>query len=931
MRIERVIARAFGPFRGETLELAPGMTVVVGANEAGKSSWHAAMRLAITGIRRGRGRATAADAAVEARHRPWDQPEQWEVEARLRLDDGRTIDISQDLAGKVACRASDIALGRDVSDEILDGTPDASRWLGLDRDSFAATVSVSQAQILAVADVPGQLQEQMQRAAATRGTDATAAEAISRLEEFRRQAVGADTIAAKGPLRAAKTAIGNAEVWLAEARRQHDEYLAHGEAAEVAERAAAGARRRLALAEASLARGSAEDAARRVSLAAELAARHQAAPAALAARDEAADALAAAVEAWTTRPDQPSLDGPSAPELRDQLAALPAPPDGDAMPHPEAVAALRTLDLAEEALRAIGDRPAVPEPVLEGRDERSLRDLARRLRGQEIPQATGLKSDLEAARLALAGAPRAPQLAAAGVAALVIVGALLFVLGTPLVAVGLLALAVVIGGWIWITGGLHRAAAARVRDAEAALAPYRDAAELAAGERDRAALEAEREGLPTDPTALEALADEISAAVRDRRQAQAWVERHEGMEARRRAAATALREALSARGAEGGDTDLRRAWSTYQAACEARSRQAAEAARRDPLAQELAIREEAERRASAASAARAAAERRLRDAAGAVGLDSMLAPDQLMDAVVAWQRERAIAVSDSQTAIAEWEQLKALLGDRSLEDLRTDAEQRAQRATELIAALGPGARLDLDAGMPIESSVVDLREEVSRLQVEASSLAGSRNARAEGLQDVAEAEEQLAAARLELQRVESLARTLDESLRLLRTAEERIHRNLAPILADAVGRWLPIVCAGAYSEVSVDPADLSVKVKEARSGQWRQAKLLSEGTREQIYLLLRVAMAQHLVTTGETAPLLLDEVTAQADSDRKRQLLDVLHHLSQDRQVVLFTHDDDVADWADRYLQKPRDAVVRLRSPGSIQIVPKLDPVGVGS
>ena len=140
------------------------------------------------------------------------------MEARLGLDDGRTIDISQDLAGKVACRAVDVALGRDVSDEIMDGTPDASRWLGLDRDSFAATVSVGQSQIMAVADAAEGLQEQMQRAAATRGTDATAAEAIARLEEFRRDAVGADTVAAKGPLRTAKNRVGAAEANLAEAR-----------------------------------------------------------------------------------------------------------------------------------------------------------------------------------------------------------------------------------------------------------------------------------------------------------------------------------------------------------------------------------------------------------------------------------------------------------------------------------------------------------------------------------------------------------------------------------------------------------------------------------------------------------------------------------------------------------------------------------------
>jgi len=132
------------------------------------------------------------------------------------------------------------------------------------------------------------------------------------------------------------------------------------------------------------------------------------------------------------------------------------------------------------------------------------------------------------------------------------------------------------------------------------------------------------------------------------------------------------------------------------------------------------------------------------------------------------------------------------------------------------------------------------------------------------------------------------------------------------MLASTIARWLPSVSGGAYQDVSVDPATLAVQVKEASSGQWRDAHLLSEGTREQIYLLLRVAMAENLVTNGETAPLLLDEVTVQSDSGRKRELLGVLHALSAERQVVLFTHDDEVLAWADAELDAGRDSTIRL-------------------
>jgi DNA repair protein SbcC/Rad50 len=199
---------------------------------------------------------------------------------------------------------------------------------------------------------------------------------------------------------------------------------------------------------------------------------------------------------------------------------------------------------------------------------------------------------------------------------------------------------------------------------------------------------------------------------------------------------------------------------------------------------------------------------------------------------------------------------------------------------------------------------------------------GALKERRDALPDVVDAEEASAAANAELARIEALALDIDTTLQLLRAAEERVHRDLAPVLGQAVARWLPAVSGGRYAEISVDPSDLSVTVKEAGTGQWRQARLLSEGTREQIYLLLRVAMAQHLVTTGEHAPLLLDEVTAQCDGDRKRELLEVLHHLSGERQVILFTHDDEVAAWAETALHAPDDRLVALPAPAATVAVP---------
>lgn len=822
MWIERVIARAFGPLSDETLELGQGMTVISGPNEAGKTSWHAALRLALTGVRRGPGR-TKEVASVIERHRPWDTPDQWEVEARLHLADGRTVDILQDLAGRVACRARDVVIGDDLSSEIInDGTPDASKWLGLDRESFSAVAAVNQAQIMAVADSAASLQDQMQRAAATRGTDATAAEAIEKLKAFRREAVGAVRVGATGSLWAAMREQEAAEAGVAEARGLHADYLDREARLEDAAADHVAAERALAVAEAARALRNATDLSTRAERAARLAAVHPTPPPPLAARDDLADEVAAALDAWRRRPAPVQLVGPTAAELRIQLAELPAVPVGDRRPDRSVTDALRALDLAEEALRLHQQRAPASVPVA-------------------APPSVG--------------AARIPLLGAAGTA---IAGLLAIALGQPLPGVVLLGAAIGIAAWAL------RRPAPPIQDRASSLADW------------------ERAGV--------GLQDAI-ARVSD-----------------------ALRDALRRRGAA-AEGDLRAAVASYESQCAEREDLARAAAGAEGLGRAIEARESAEEVSAAARAAAAAVEAGLRDAARRIGQADAGGPDELLASLAAWQAEREAATRASEVAIREWQELSGLLGGRELSDLQGEAERAAAAAASLAAAAGEDAPLAA-AGDP-EATVAAARASASRAKEVVDAMGGELRLLASTLPDVAEAEERADAAKIELARVKDLAAVIDETLALLEAAERRVHRDLAPILTASVQRNLPAITGGAYVEVGMNPRDLSVDVKEARTGQWRDARLLSEGTREQIYLLLRVAMAEHLVTPGEMAPLLLDEVTAQADSERKHRVLEVLHDLSTDRQVILFSHDDDVLAWAADSLAEPRDRLIRLGTPVS--------------
>ena len=74
-----------------------------------------------------------------------------------------------------------------------------------------------------------------------------------------------------------------------------------------------------------------------------------------------------------------------------------------------------------------------------------------------------------------------------------------------------------------------------------------------------------------------------------------------------------------------------------------------------------------------------------------------------------------------------------------------------------------------------------------------------------------------------------------------------------------------------------------------RSALWR-----SDGTVDQLYLALRLAVAQ--VLTPE-APLILDDALTRFDDERMGRALGVLEELGEKKQVILFTCQEREERW----------------------------------
>ncbi len=134
--------------------------------------------------------------------------------------------------------------------------------------------------------------------------------------------------------------------------------------------------------------------------------------------------------------------------------------------------------------------------------------------------------------------------------------------------------------------------------------------------------------------------------------------------------------------------------------------------------------------------------------------------------------------------------------------------------------------------------------------------------------------------------------------RLLREADRRFREEHQPDLVRRAGSYLNHLTDGRYERLVVDETHgehLFHLVGPTLPAPVPLAPPVSTGTLEQAYLSLRLAIVDHLDRGGEKLPLFVDEVLVNWDGERRRRGLEVLAGISSTRQVFVFTCHPSVA------------------------------------
>ena len=90
--------------------------------------------------------------------------------------------------------------------------------------------------------------------------------------------------------------------------------------------------------------------------------------------------------------------------------------------------------------------------------------------------------------------------------------------------------------------------------------------------------------------------------------------------------------------------------------------------------------------------------------------------------------------------------------------------------------------------------------------------------------------------------------------------------------------------------------DKPVLVAIRQNGEHVEIEGLSDGTRDQLYLALRLAAIEHHVETVAPCPVILDDILVNSDDARASAALQVIGDLAKHTQVLFFTHHRRLAE-----------------------------------
>lgn len=230
---------------------------------------------------------------------------------------------------------------------------------------------------------------------------------------------------------------------------------------------------------------------------------------------------------------------------------------------------------------------------------------------------------------------------------------------------------------------------------------------------------------------------------------------------------------------------------------------------------------------------------------------------------------------------------------RELAELERQAVEAGERRFDEIST----EVADLDSAV-VEARLVAIEQEIEELGARRDELSQEVGAKESEIRS-AELDTAAVTAREDIELIKGQVKALVRDYAaarlgsiVVRRAMERyrkLHEN--PLLARA-NELFGRITLGDFVELIVDHDDQegAVLVGRQRDKKLKRVGQMSSGTREQLFLALRIAAIERYVATAGPVPVVFDDAFLESDEERSEKIFESLAELAASTQVIVLTH-----------------------------------------
>ena len=178
-----------------------------------------------------------------------------------------------------------------------------------------------------------------------------------------------------------------------------------------------------------------------------------------------------------------------------------------------------------------------------------------------------------------------------------------------------------------------------------------------------------------------------------------------------------------------------------------------------------------------------------------------------------------------------------------------------------------------------------MQNEINNKKIKLSSIELERKNIEPKLDNLSKIEEELVNNKEELLTLQKINLSFQLAKEILEQSYDKMRNTVTPKFTQELSKAISEITNKKYNRIVFN--DEEGLIIELDNGNYVPASKLSIGTIDQLYLSLRLSMAEEL--SNENLPIILDEAFAYYDEERLENILEYINKKFNNHQIIIFT------------------------------------------